>query len=86
MPGIVQCVLQVLIDSILTATLDEVGTIISPFSQLRRRSEAACLREQLLLGKAWEGCSTCALKGCTGQNQIDTGSGLLKLRLFAFYP
>lgn len=56
MPGIVQCVLQVLIDSILTATLDEVGTIISPFSQLRRRSEAACLREQLLLGKAWEGC------------------------------
>lgn len=31
MPGIVQCVLQVLIDSILTAALDEVGTIISPF-------------------------------------------------------
>lgn len=57
MPGIVQCVLQVLIDSILTATLDEVGTIISPFSQLRHRSgEAACLKEQLLLGKAWEGC------------------------------
>lgn len=56
MPGIVQCVLQVLIDSILTATLDEVGTIISPFSQLRHRSgEAACLKEQLLLGKAWEG-------------------------------
>lgn len=56
MPGIVQCVLQVLIDSILTATLDEVGTIISPFSQLRHRSgEAACLKEHLLLGKAWEG-------------------------------
>lgn len=56
MPGIVQCVLQVLIDSILTATLDEVGTIISLFSQLRHRSETACLKEQLLQGKAWKGC------------------------------
>lgn len=56
MPGIVKCVLQVLIGSILMATLGEVGTIISPFSQLRHRSEAACLKEQLLLGKAWEGC------------------------------
>lgn len=32
MPGIVQYALQILIDSILTAPLDEVGTIISPFT------------------------------------------------------
>lgn len=40
MPGIVQYALQVLIDSILTAAPDEVGTIISPSTYTNQGMES----------------------------------------------
>lgn len=55
MPGIVQYALQVLIDSILTAAPDEVGTIISPFHNRGTGVKQLIWVAQLVLGKVWEG-------------------------------